>query len=254
MNDASNIDVIADYTAREDLLQDRVVLVTGANRGIGRAVALAAAAAGARVVLSGRNVSGLEAVDDEIRAAGGQPPGLLPLDLMRARIDDYRAAAAALDSEFGKLDGLAHIAGILGELSTIEHYPPMTWHNVMHVNVNAPFLLTQALLPLLYKSDDGAAVYASSSVGRRGRAHWGAYSVSKFALEGFAQTLADESEGRLRVNCVNPGATRTAMRRAAFPAEAADTLATPEQVAAAFVYCLGPDSDGVTGRSFNAQA
>jgi NAD(P)-dependent dehydrogenase (short-subunit alcohol dehydrogenase family) len=130
----------------------------------------------------------------------------------------------------------------------------MTWHNVMHVNVNAPFLLTQALLPLLYKSDDGAAVYASSSVGRRGRAHWGAYSVSKFALEGFAQTLADESEGRLRVNCVNPGATRTAMRRAAFPAEAADTLATPEQVAGAFLYCLGPDSHGATGRSFNAQA
>ena len=254
MNDTPRIDVIDDYQPPPDILANRVILVTGANRGIGRAVALAAARAGAQIILSGRDVAGLEKVDDEIRAAGGPTPGLMPIDLLKATVDDYRKAAKAVNDAFGRLDGLAHIAGLLGERSSIEHYPTMAWHNVMHVNVSAVFLLTQTMLPLLQLSDDGSVVFASSSVGRVGRAHWGAYSVSKFALEGLMQVLADECDGRPRFNTLNPGATRTGMRKAAYPAEDASKLKTPEDIAGAFVYLLSGDSAGINGRAFNCQA
>ena len=254
MNDTNAIEVIDAYSPPPGLLDGRVILITGANRGIGRAVALAAARASATLILSGRDVAGLETLDDEIRALGGATePSLMPIDLLKATIDDYRRAAKAVAETFGRLDGLAHIAGILGARSSIEHYPPMDWHNVMHVNVSAVFLLTQAFLPLLQKADDGSVVMATSGVGRTGRAHWGAYSVSKFAIEGLMQTLADECDGRPRVNSLNPGPTRTAMRRAAYPAEDAGKLKTPEDIAPAFLYLLGGDSAGVTGRTFDCQ-
>lgn len=235
-------------------LKDRVILVTGANRGIGRALAHLCASGGAQVILCGRDVKGLEKVDDEIQKAGAAPATLLVLDLLKATIDDYRAAAAAIEESFGRLDGLAHIAGLLGEMSSIEHYPAMTWHNVLHVNLSAPFLMTQAMLPLLAHSKDGSIVFASSGVGRFGRAHWGAYSVSKFGTEGLMQTLADECEGRPRVNSVNPGATRTLMRRSAYPAEDPTILATPDEVAPAFAYVLSPQSAPLNGQTFDAQA
>ncbi len=249
-----SIDVLDQPDFDPATLKDRVIMVTGANRGIGRAVAHLCASGGAQVILCGRNVKGLEKVDDEIQKAGGAPATLLVLDLLKATIDDYRAAAAAVKETFGRLDGLAHIAGLLGEMSSIEHYPAMMWHNVMHVNLSAPFLLTQAMLPLMTSNEDGSIVFASSSVGRFGRAHWGAYSVSKFGTEGLMQTLADECEGRPRVNAVNPGATRTLMRRAAYPAEDPTVLATPEQVAPAFAYMLSPQSAAMNGRTFDAQA
>lgn len=253
MNQSTPIGVLDDYQPRAGLLDDRVILVTGANRGIGRAVALHAARAGARLILSGRNVAALEKVDDEIRAAGGAEPSLMPLDLLKATIDDYRAAARAVEEAYGRLDGLAHVAGLLGARSTIEHYPPMEWHNVMHVNASAVFLMTQALLPLLQRAEDGSVVLASSSVGRKGRAHWGAYSVSKFAVEGFMQVLADECDGHPRINSLNPGATRTGMRRAAYPAEDPTKLRTPDDIVGGFLYLLGPDSAGVNGRAFDCQ-
>lgn len=252
MTQTESIPVLRDVEIAPDALRQRVVLVTGASRGIGRAVALEAAGAGARVILSARDSKALEKVDDEIRAAGCLEPGILPLNLLKATVDDYRAAASAIRENYGRLDGFAHLAAVLGEMSSIEHYPPMTWHNVMHVNASATFLLTQALLPLLGEAPDGAIVYATSSVGRRGRAHWGAYAVSKFALEGLMQTLADECDGRPRVNCLNPGATRTAMRRSAYPAEDPTRLATPEQIAPAFVHLLVPGTTD-NGRTFDAQ-
>ncbi len=253
MTKDQSIPVINQPSLSDNALRDRVILVTGANRGIGRSVALHCASLGARVVLSGRNIKGLEKVDDQIREAGGAAASLLPLDLLKATIDDYRAAAAALDENFGQLDGLAHVAGLLGEMSSIEHYPAMTWHNVMHVNVSAPFLLTQALLPLMRKTPNSAIVFASSSVGRIGRAHWGAYSVSKFATEGLMQTLADECDGHPRVNALNPGATRTIMRRSAFPAEDPTVLATPDDIAPSFAYLLSDDSAPANGETFDAQ-
>lgn len=253
MTATAPIRVIDRPTLSDNALRGRVILVTGANRGIGRAVAQYCAAAGAQVVLSGRNVKGLEKVDDEIRAAGGEPASLLPLDLLKATVDDYRAAADAVREAFGRIDGLAHIAGLLGEMSRIEDYPPMTWHNVMHVNVSAPFLLTQAMLPLMSGSPGSSIVFTSSGVGRAGRAHWGAYAVSKFATEGLMQTLADECDGQPRVNALNPGATRTVMRRSAYPAEDPTVLATPADIAPAFAYLLSTDSADIHGQTLDAQ-
>ena len=243
------------YTPSADLMKGRVTLVTGAGDGIGRAVALALAAHGGTVLLAGRTTRKLEKVHDEILEAGGPQPAICPLNLEKATMDDYAALAAAIDGEHGRLDGLLHNAGVLGGLSPIEHYDPMTWHTVMHVNLGAVFLLTQALYPLLKKSEDASVVFTSSGVGRKSRAYWGAYAVSKFGTEALMQTLADETResGVMRANCINPGATRTAMRLQAFPSEDRDALKRPEDILTPYLYLLGPDSKGVTGESLDAQ-
>jgi NAD(P)-dependent dehydrogenase (short-subunit alcohol dehydrogenase family) len=233
----------------------RVIVVTGSGDGIGRAVALALARQGATVGLLGRTPRKLEKAYDLIVAAGWPKPALLPFDLETAAAPAYDALRDALDREFGRLDGLAHCAGILGALSPIDHYDVPTWCRVLHVNLTAAFILTQALLPLLRKSPDARIVFTSSGVGRRGRAYWGAYSVSKFATEGLMQVLAHEAaeSTRIRVNSVNPGPVRTAMRREAFPAEDAAKLVAPEAVTPHYVWLLGPDSAEVNGQAFNCQ-
>ena len=243
-----------DYVAPDDLLNDRIVLVTGASDGIGRAVALACAARGATVILHGRSVPKLEKVYDEILDGGGRQPSIVPLDLLTADGRQYESLAASIESEFGRLDGLLHNAGMLGPLTPFAHYDMTTWQQVMHVNITAPVIMTKVLLPLLLAADDASLLFTSSSVGRKGRAYWGAYSVSKFATEGFAQVLADENrKSGLRVNTINPGATRTAMRLAAYPGEDRDKLKRPEDITAAYLYFLGRDSAGVSGASVNAQ-
>ena len=246
---------LSDYAPEPGTLNDRVLLITGASDGIGAALAKHCALLGATVILNGRDKGKLNQVYDSIVAAGGRQPAILPLDFKRAKLDQYRDLANVVKAEFGRLDGLAHIAGILGQKSPIEHYPPMAWHDVIHINLNAVFLLTQACLPLLQVSNDPAIVFASSSVGRKGRAHWGAYAVSKFGVEGLMQVLADEYDrpDGIRANSVNPGATRTDMRAAAYPAEDKTKLLLPEDVLAPFIYCLGPDSKGSTGQTFEAQ-
>lgn len=247
-------DALPDSIAAPDELENRVVLVTGAGDGIGRAVSLAAAAHGATVVLLGRTTRKLETVYDQIIDAGGPKPGIYPMNLEGAVMKDYEELAATIEREFGRLDGLVHNAGILGSKSPIEHYDPMDWHRVMHVNLSAPFLLTRVCLPLLRKAPDASIVFVSSSVGRRGRAYWGAYAVSKFGLEGLMQVLADETEDSqaMRCNSLNPGATRTGMRRQAYPGEDPATLKTPDAVVEPFLYLLGPRSRGVTGKAFDA--
>src|SRR5688572_4766091 len=201
------------YSPAPDELRDRIILVTGASDGIGRAVAIALAKHGATVVLSGRSVRKLEKTYDEILAAGAPQPSIAPLNLEKALAADYDALVDAVAKTHGRLDGLLHNAGILGQLSPIEHYDVPTWCLVLHVNVTAAFALTQVCLPLLKKSADASVLFTSSGVGRKGRALWGAYAVSKFAVEGLSQVLADETRNtNLRVNCINPGATRTAMR------------------------------------------
>lgn len=243
------------YQPSKTLLADRVVLITGAGDGIGRALAMACARVGATVVLLGRTVRKLEAVYDEILAATGRQPAIYPFDLLGASPDDYADAVAALRRELGRLDGLVHNAAVLGDLSPIEHYEPSTWAKVMHVNVNAVFLLTRAALPLLMEAEDGSIVLTTADVGRRAKAYWGAYAVSKFATEGLMQVLADELSSRPapRVNCVNPGPVRTRLRAAAYPAEDPAGLLPPEAVAAAYLYLLGPDGRGVNGELINAQ-
>jgi NAD(P)-dependent dehydrogenase (short-subunit alcohol dehydrogenase family) len=240
------------YRAASDELRERVILVTGAGDGIGRAVALGLAAHGATVILSGRTVRKLEAVHDQILAADGPRPSIAPLNLERALANDYDAVAAAIESSYGRLDGLLHNAAILGQLSPIDHYDVPTWVRVLHVNVTAEFALTQVCLPLLRKSPDASVLFTSSSVGRRGRALWGAYAVSKFGVEGLAQVLADElASTNIRVNCINPVRARTTMRLQAYPAEDRSTLPDPAALVGPYLYLLGPASRGICGQSFD---
>src|SRR5437879_8391092 len=218
------------HVAGADELGGRAIAITGAGDGIGRAVALACARCAANVILIGRNSRKLEAVHAEIGRAGGPEPSIALLDLEKALAGDYAHLAAAVLERYGRLDGLLHNAGILGTLSPIEHYDVPTWCRVLHVNVTAAFALTQVLLPALRRSADASIVFTTSSVGRRGRAYWGAYAVSKFAVEGLSQVLAAELENvsHVRVNTLNPGRARTAMRRQAYPAEDLESLPPPE--------------------------
>ena len=244
-----------DYTPRPHLLDGRVILVTGAGRGIGAAAALSCAAHGATVLLLGKTESHLSAVYDQIEAAGYPRPAVIPFDLGTAQPDQYQALASMLETEFGHLDGLLHNASIIGPRTPLEQLGGEQFMEVMQVNVNATFMLTSALLPMLKRSHDGSVVFTSSSVGRKGRAYWGAYGVSKFATEGLMQTLADELQGvaPVRSNSINPGATRTDMRAQAYPAEDPSKNPSPEAILPVYLYLLGPDSAGVTGQAFNAQ-
>jgi len=242
------------YTYPQDVLRNRIILITGASDGIGRALAVHAGSLGAQVILQGRNVSKLEKVYDEIEAMDDAPrPSIAILDLASADSDAYRSLADGLEIEFGQLDGLVLNASILGDRFSIEQYDAAKWQQVMHVNVTSAFALAQVCLPMLKQSDDASVIFTSSGVGRTGRAFWGAYAVSKFATEGLSQVLADEHRhSAIRVNCINPGATRTNMRLEAFPGEDRDVLKRPEDVLPTYVYLLGPDSREVTGQSLDA--
>jgi NAD(P)-dependent dehydrogenase (short-subunit alcohol dehydrogenase family) len=238
-----------------DELAGRVIAITGASAGLGRAVALACAAHQAQVILMGRSAARLEAVHAEIAATAAPEASIAELDLEKALASDYDRVADAVLERYGRLDGLLHNAGILGTLAPIEHYDVPTWCRVLHVNLTAAFALTQVLLPALKQSSDASVLFTASSVGRRGRAYWGAYAVSKFALEGLAQVLADELEGisAVRVNTLNPGRARTTMRRQAYPAEDAATVPLPQTLTGAYIALLGPASRGVTAQAFDAQ-
>ena len=244
-----------DYVAPTDLLAGRILLVTGAGDGIGRAAALTFARHGATLILLGRTLAKLEQVYDEIEAFGGPQPAIYPLNFEGATLKDYHDMAETLDKEFGRLDGILHNAGLLGRITPFEQYNPELWEQVMQVNINGPIWMTQALLPLLQASPDASVVFTSSSVGRKGRAFWGAYSVSKFATEGFVEVLAEEVDqlGTLRINTLNPGATRTAMRANAYPGENPASLRTPEEIMPTYLWLMGPDSKGVNGQRFDAQ-
>ena len=231
------------------------MLVTGAGAGIGAAVATALARHGAEVILLGRTVAKLETVYDGIESISTGCATIYPMDLAGATAADFADLAEHVERAYGRLDGLLHNASLLGNLSPIEQYDLQDWASLTQVNLHAPFLLTQATIPVLKKSADASVVFTSSGVGRIGRAYWGAYSVTKFAIEGLSQVLAAELEKNtsIRVNAINPGAVRTAMRAGAYPAENPDVLMTPAEVANRYLFLLGPDSRGVTGQTFDAQ-
>jgi len=245
----------SNYTPAPDLLAGKTILVTGAGDGIGRAAALSYASHGATVVLLGRTVTKLESVYDEIETAGGPQAAIFPMDLAVAGNEQSAELATAMTDTFGALDGLLHNASVLGERRPIESATYAGWQEVMQVNVNAQFLLTRHLLPLLQAAPSASIVFTSSGVGRKGRAFWGAYAVSKFATEGFMQVLADELENtcEVRVNSLNPGATNTAMRRTAYPSETPTDNPEPAAIMAAYLYLMGDDSKRVNGQALSVR-
>jgi NAD(P)-dependent dehydrogenase (short-subunit alcohol dehydrogenase family) len=235
-------------------LSNRIVLITGAGDGIGKTMAVAAAASGATVILLGRTTSKLEAVYDEIVDAGHPEPGIVPMDLLRAGVEDVTTLAEVIETNYGRLDCLLHNASILGERVPFENYSLSGWEQVMQVNLSAVVLLTRLLLPLLQKSDDARLLFTSSSVGETPRAYWGAYAVSKYGMEGFAKLLAEELENtsKIRVNIINPGATRTAMRAAAYPTEDPRELKTPAELVPLYLYLMGPEGKAEHGRTLTS--
>ncbi|MFI4889583.1 MAG: YciK family oxidoreductase [Steroidobacterales bacterium] len=236
-------------SVRPASLTGRNILVTGSTSGLGRAVALACARAGATVILSGRNIARLEGVYDEIERLGAPRPAMAPLDLATATAPDYDRLADVIGGEFAQLDGLVHSAAVLGERMPLEQYDVPTWCRVLHVNLTAPFILTQVLLPHLRKSDAASVIFVSSGVARKPRPFWGAYAVAKSGLESASTMFAQELAGvsGVRANSVNPGRLRTAMRASAYPAEDPNSVPSADSVADAFVYLLCPDSRDVSG-------
>ena len=240
-----------DYTAPTALLKDKIILVTAAGDGIGRVAALSYASYGATVVLLGRTTTKLESVYDEIIASGAPEPGIAPMDLATATPDEIQKLAEVMEEQYGRLDGLLHNAAILGERVPVEHYDINTWMKVMQVNLHAVFLLTRIFMPLLRQSSSASLLFSSSGVGAKPRAYWGAYSVSKYALEGLAKLLMEELENasHIRVNILNPGGTRTSMRATAYPNEDPATLKAPEDLMPLYLYLMGEDSKHIKGET-----
>lgn len=240
------------YKPSKDLLQDKIILVTGAGDGIGKAAATSFAAHGATVILLGRTTHKLEQVYDEIQAAGHPEAAIYPMNLEGASAKDYYDLANTLEEQFGSLHGLLHNAAFLGSSTPIEQYDYELWYKVMQVNLNAPFLMTQALLPLMNKTDDASIVF---TVDDQSTAYWGAYGVSKAAIISFMKILADEKDTDtvLKVNAINPGPVKTAIRMKAFPGEDPNKLAKADDIMDDYLYLMGADSNGETGQVFLAQ-
>ncbi len=226
----------------EQPLKDRIVLVTGAAEGIGRALALAAAAQGATLVLSDLDQVGLEAVYDAIEAEGGAEPAILPANPDKADETLCGKAADLVGETFGRLDGLVHCAAFAPFLSRIDDYDASEWERVLRINLTFPFLLTQAFLPLLRASSDAAVIFTSDRVGREGKAYWGAFAAAKFGIEGLAQVLAHELSGSspIRVSCIDPGIVRTGLRARLYPGENPFSLPGPETVTPRYLELLAP--------------
>ncbi len=233
-------------------LTNKIILITGAGDGIGKVAAKCFAASGATVILVGRTLAKLEKVYDEIEESGHQQAAIYPLNLESATEKEYDDLCNVLTDNFGRLDGILFNAADLGERTPIANYSVSAWMRCMQVNVNSPFMMTQALLPLLEKSENASLLFTSSSVAFKGRAFWGGYAASKAAQENLMQTLVDELDGtsHIRANSINPGATRTKMRASAYPAEDPTTVKKPEDLMPAYVYLLSDASLGVNGQAF----
>lgn len=241
------------YQPKQDSLQNRIILVTGASDGIGREAALTYARYGATVILLGRNEEKLRRVAQHIADEQHVQPQWFTLDLLTCTAEECRQVADRIAAHYPHWMASCTMPGYW-EIGPMSEQDPQIWQDVMQVNVNATFMLTRALLPLLLKSDAGSLVFTSSSVGRQGRANWGAYATSKFATEGMMQVLADEYQNRsLRVNCINPGGTRTSMRASAFPTEDPQKLKTPADIMPLYLWLMGDDSRRKTGMTFDAQ-
>ena len=244
-----------DYQPAANLLKNRVILITGIGEGIGRAAARRLADYGATVILLGRTIRKLEQVYDEIEQAGGPKPAIYPMNLEGATPKDYVDLTRVLDAEFGRLDGLLHNAALFAGLTPIANYDIELWYRILQVNLNAPFMLTQAVLELLNRSTDASVVFTTDRVGEEGRAYWGAYAVAKGGAQTLMKLLSSELETNtaIRVNSIDPGQVRSELTLRAYPGRDPAEWADPEDIMAAYLYLLGPDSKGVTGQTFRAQ-
>lgn len=240
------------YQAPSGLLNNRVILITGASQGLGRAIAKGFASFGATVILMARSIPKLETVYDEIIKNNYPTPAIYPLNLANANPSHYDELKEKIESNWGRLDGIVHAAAHLGSLTPIEYTTSLQWYEVMQVNVNSTFLMTKALLPLLKKSEEASVIFTADEVGSQARAYWGAYAASKFALNGFMQVLADELQTNtsIKVNSVYPGKMRTALRMKHYPAADPADLLEPQSLLPIFLYLMGPESKQVTGQLF----
>ncbi|WP_339723035.1 YciK family oxidoreductase [Marinomonas primoryensis] len=244
------------YQAPDQLLKNKVILVTGAGDGIGKAAAITYAKYGATVILLGRSIKKLEAVYDHIEKQKYPQAAIVPLNLDGAAEHDYIELANTIENEFGHLDGILHNASLLGERTTLASYDPTLFEQVMRVNVTSQLLLNQALLLLMQKAENASIVFTTSGVGRNAKANWGAYAISKFATEAMMQILSSELASQsptIRANAINPGATRTSMRANAYPEEDPTTLTTPDDIMPLYLYLMGKDSLTINGQSLDAQ-
>ena len=253
------VSIPGDHSPAPGAFAGRAVLVTGAGDGLGRSVAIGAARCGAEVILLGRTVAKLEAVHDRIVESGGPTPTMYPMDLAGAGPDDYAELAQRIAQAYGGLHGIVHAAAAFSGLAPLAHLEPGDWLRTLHVNLTASYLVTAACLPALQRRADSAVVFVGDALGRRARAYWGAYAVSKAGVEGLAKVLAEEVEaaGTPRVVCVNPGPMRTALRRRAFPAEPADSVSEPDAVAGGLLLALDPAApiaNGTTADIVRARA
>lgn len=232
-------------------LRGKVALITGGTRGIGRAIARAYAREGAKVFICARNQTEVNRVVSEICAARGQSDGSAG-DI--GKLEDARRIVQAAAKHFGGIDVLVNNASLLGPRVHIASYPPEAWEEVLRVNLTGLFFVTQSVLQIMIPRRQGSIINISSGVGRMAKARWGAYAASKFGVEGLTQMVADEvREFGIRANTVNPGATRTQMRAAAYPDEDPLTLPTPDEVTEVFTYLASDQSAGVTGKSLDAR-
>ena len=237
-------------------LNAKNILITGAAGRLGQVASKTCAKSGASVILLDKNLAELEKLYDDILTSGSHEPALYPMDLEGATENDYLNLAKIIKSEFGVLHGLVHHAVKFTVLGPIDGINCQSWHSILNVNLNAPFLLTRAVLPLLRAADNASVVFTSDSAARTAKAYWGIYGISKIAVEAFAEILADELEsaGIVRVNTLVPGPIDSPIRRRAFPAENRQNLAAAESLEKLYIYLLSSASCGKTGQVFEAGA
>lgn len=241
---------LENYSAPEDLLKNRVILITGAGQGLGRAAALAYASHGATVILHGRRVKKLESVYDEIETIGKAQALIYPLDLESADDKDFSVIAQAIEQQLGRLDGILHNAAFLYGLTPLENQTVEQWRIMLQVNLIAPFALTKACIPLLKASPDASVIMTSSSQGHMPSAYWGGFAVAKAGIEALVKIQADEWEAmpNMRINTIVPGIVNSPQRAKTHPGEIKQTMRQPQDLMAAYLYLMGLDSKGMSGQ------
>ncbi|MDH5600422.1 MAG: YciK family oxidoreductase [Gammaproteobacteria bacterium] len=244
------IKIPENFQPQDNCLKDKVILITGTGDGIGKEAAKTYARYGATVILLSKTEKKIVDLYDEIVNAGYPQPAIITLNLENATADQYLELAHTIETEFGHLDGLVHNAAMFEGLSPITQFDNELWNRIVKVNLHAPFLLSQSMIPLLNKSESASMIFTSSGVAHKGRAYWGAYGVTKAAGDNLMGILADELEVNtpIRVNSIDPGRVRTRMRALAFPGENPMDNPAPEEIMDSYIYLMSNESKNINGK------